>query len=371
MIIQSEIFAANLRERRRRLGLTQKQLADLIGYSEKSVSKWESGNVIAPSAVLPLLAKHLGTSIDALMSSHNPDQYYLGIDGGGTKTEFAIADTDGNVISRALLEGCNPVDIGIDRTLDLLSRGIASVTSDIPCSCISVFAGISGGITGENKERIHDFLSRYNFKYAANGSDAENAVALALPEGDGTAVIMGTGSIAFTKIGNTMKRRGGYGYLIDDGGSGFAIGRDALIAALQAEDGRGEDTLLLPLIKKRLEVDELISSLGVIYAGGKRIVASIAPDVFEAYKRADKVAREILESNMKTVAGLIADAPICKNGKRRAVLVGGLTHESAILFPLIKRHLKCAGEYDITSSTKAPIYGALILAGAPIKKEIL
>ena len=57
MDIQSEIFARNLKARRRELGLTQKKLAELIEYSEKSVSKWESGYAIAKNfTILELTA---------------------------------------------------------------------------------------------------------------------------------------------------------------------------------------------------------------------------------------------------------------------------------------------------------------------------
>ena len=368
MDIQSEIFARNLKARRRELGLTQKELADKLGYSEKSVSKWENGLAIAPSAVLPLLAKKLETSIDALLMAGSEDRYYLGIDGGGTKTEFALADSTGAVLSRAILDGCNPVDIGIDRSLDILTRGIAAVCSNVPNSRISVFAGISGGITGENKERIRAFLERYNFISSGNGSDAESAVALALGGGEGTAVIVGTGSIAFTRRGGELTRCGGYGYLFDDGGSGFAIGRDAIVASLRYEEGRGERTTLLSLIKKAMKTDSLLSKLGELYSGGKRIVASFAPLVFEAYKSGDAVATRILSENMKNVADLIKDAPFVGK-KRRAVLVGGLTHEAEILIPLIKRHLGNPQEYDIKTDSRAPIFGALLLAGAPIKER--
>lgn len=362
----NNFFASNLKTRRKELGLTQRALADMIGYSEKSVSKWESGSAIAPSAVLPTLAKKLETSIDALLSENGKARYFLGIDGGGTKTEFALADSTGNIVSRVLLDGCNPVDIGIDRTIDILTRGIAAICSNVSNSHISTFAGISGGITGENKERIRAFLERYNFSSCDNGSDAQSAVALALGEADGTAVIMGTGSIAFSREGGVQKRKGGYGYLFDDGGSGFAIGRDAIVASLQAEEGRANDTILLSLLKKVLGVDRLLDALGTLYSGGKRIVASLAPIVFEAYKSGDMTAHAILLANTKAIADLISDAPFVGE-KRRVVLVGGLTAESDIFVPLIEKSLTNPSEYDISSDNRAPIFGALMLAGAPIK----
>lgn len=369
MAIQGEVFAKNLKARRQELGLTQKDLAELIGYSEKSVSKWENGFSIAPSAILPLLAKKLETSIDALLSESNEQRYFLGIDGGGTKTEFALADDDGTILYRAILDGSNPVDVGIDRTLDILADGISAVCGRVPNSKISVFAGISGGITGDYKSRIHEFLGRYNFADAKNGSDAENAVAIALGEQSGTAIIMGTGSIAFTRKNGELIRNGGYGFLFDDGGSGFSIGRDAVIAALTADEGRGEKTMLLPMLKEKLGCDKLIDSLGALYKGGKRTVASFAPLVFNAFGAGDKVAEAIIDSNMRAIATLAENAPTDENGRRRVVLVGGLANEFALLEPYIKKHIRNPERLDMSANTSAPIYGALMLAGAKQIKE--
>ncbi len=369
MSYQSDIFAKNLRKRRRELGLTQRALAELIGYTEKSVSKWESGFATAPSAILPLLAKSLNTSIDSLFSERAQKRYYLGIDGGGTKTDFALADSEGNIISRAVLGGSNPVDIGIERTLDILSEGIAAVCSEISNSEISVFAGLSGGTTGNFKTRIKSFLERYDFLSANNGSDAENATALALGEGEGTAIIIGTGSIALTRRHGTLIRNGGYGVLFDDGGSGFAIGRDAVIAALQAEECRGNETILLTALKKKFEVSQLKDALGTLYEGGKRMTASLSLEVFEALRCGDVVAEEIIDRNMHAIARLMENASKDKTEVHRVVLVGSIAKDFDIICPYIKRHLEYPEKYELTANTMPPIYGALMLAGASIGKE--
>ncbi len=55
----SMIFAKKLRQRRRELGLTQRELGEMLGYSEKTVSKWESGAAICPSESFPRLLRLL------------------------------------------------------------------------------------------------------------------------------------------------------------------------------------------------------------------------------------------------------------------------------------------------------------------------
>ena len=60
----AKLFAKNLKQQRLSNNLTQKQLAQIINYSEKSVSKWETGEAIPPSQILPELSEVLHLSID-------------------------------------------------------------------------------------------------------------------------------------------------------------------------------------------------------------------------------------------------------------------------------------------------------------------
>ena len=361
----AEIFADNLKCRRRELGLTQQKLAELIGYSEKSISKWESGAAIAPSSVLPLLAKHLLTDIDSLLHSPESPVYYLGIDGGGTKTEFLLVSEKGEEISHLTLGASNPVDIGLNKALEVLASGISTVCGDIPKHKISVFAGIAGGITGDNQKNISAFLKRLRFARHGNGSDAQNAVASALCCDNGTVVIMGTGIIAFSQINKELHRRGGFGYLFEEGGSGYAVGRDAITAALYDDGGYGEHTILTDMLKKKLGADDLLKKLSHFYEGGKREIASYSPLVYEAYRKGDKVAIAIAERNAECVARLIESTPSTSrtSSTKKVVLMGGQLRDADIIIPLINKYLKRPLDYELTVNKRPQVYGALLLAG--------
>ena len=365
-----EAFASNLKRRRRELKMTQKELAEAIGYSEKSISKWESGQAIAPSILLPRLAIALKTSIDTLFASSESHSYYLGIDGGGTKTELLLADNGGRIIAKTVVGGSNPVDVGMQKCLDTLAEGISKVCGDIPTTQISVFAGLAGGITGDNKEIIAEFFKKYNFAKAQNGSDAENAIAAALGDENGSIVIMGTGSIAFSQIDGKLIRRRGYGYLFEEGGSGYTIGRDAIVAALYDEEGSGEHTEITELVRELLGEREIRKNLTKFYSGGKRYIASFAPTAINAYKSGDAIAKKIIENNMYHVARLIEATPDTQqSGKQKIVIVGGLSKESDLLIPIIHNNLSSPEKYEIVASQAAPALGALKLAGADRKDD--
>ena len=68
--------------------------------------------------------------------------------------------------------------------------------------------------------------------------DAVNLISGTLGHQDGCCIIGGTGSSLYARIGGKIIHLGGWGYLIDTGGSGYAIGRDALLDAFRCCDGR-------------------------------------------------------------------------------------------------------------------------------------
>ena len=358
-----ESFAQNLRSIRKNAGLTQKLLGQRIGYSEKAVSKWESG-VLPPVAALVKIADSLQTSVDELLTTAQEPAYFLGIDGGATKTEFVLTDAAGNVLCRHFEGSCNPMDIGMEAAQKVLDTGIRTVCKGVPMRKISMFAGISGGISGNNKEIFHDFFTKFPFARFDNGSDAQLIVAAGLGDGDGIAVIMGTGSVAFVQKDGEMHRIGGMGYLFDNGGNGYCMGRDAIHAALCAEDASGEQTLLHKMVTEKLGKASAIAALGELYALGKRGVASYAPLVFRAAAEGDGVARNILRRNMKEIAVLLATGRKKLGGAHvKAVFVGGLTNRWEILLPDILDQLPEKEYYELSVYQGRAVNGALALAG--------
>ena len=357
-----EIFAVNLKRRRLELNLTQKQLADRIDYREKSVSKWEQGQSLPPSILLPPLAQALQTDINQLFRGLDPECYYLGIDGGGTKTEFLLADSNGNTLCRTLLGACNPVDVGMEGTKAVLAEGIEQTCRNVPFEQISVFAGIAGGITGDYAEQIRHFLQSYPFAAIGNASDAESAVKAGLLHRDGAIVILGTGAIAFSQIDCVTTRYGGFGYLFEDNGSGYTFGQQAILAALNAESGLGPETALLPLMKKRLDVEEILPLVGQFYLGGKREIASHAPVFFDALAQGDAVAEAIFADQMDKVAHLIAVAAAkVQTPVKEIKLLGSIAQKEPCVAAALQQRL---GEtYDIKACNRPVIYGALVMAG--------
>lgn len=295
-------------------------------------------------------------------------KYLLGIDGGGTKTEFLLTDTNGKEIKRTVLGASNPVSNGIENTKKILEQGILEICKNTDRREISVFAGIAGGISGNNKALINEFLAGFGFGAFANGSDTDNVLEIALKGENGVAVIMGTGIIAFSQNGSERHRIGGWGYMIDKGGSGFSFGSDALNSAFRHLDGRGGSPLLLQLIEAQLN-KSLPDSVPDIYKGGPAYVASFAPTVFEAYEHGDAEAEKIIDRNAREAAKIITAArSFLENNNKKTVICGGLCRQQDILKPFLLKYL--GAEYPLIFSSEPPVNGAVSLAKSNMGEKI-
>ncbi|MBR5124288.1 MAG: hypothetical protein IKU90_04080 [Clostridia bacterium] len=301
--------------------------------------------------------------------------YYIGIDGGGTKTEAVIANECGQILARHVGTTSNPNDITPEGSLQVLSSLVSALMADVGLHAtgeeqISLFVGVAGGINhGPLLER--ELKKEFPMMAAVSvRSDVHILLSGELPMGDGACIICGTGSACFLRRGSEVIRIGGWGYLLDSGGSGYDIGRDALEAALRAYDGRGEATLLTELLTAHLG-GEVQTRITEIYREGKPYIASCAPLVFKAAENGDRVAEEILQRNARKLAEYVEAAwkwetatDSLPPARFPVVMGGGISVKAAPLWQnriasLIK-HSDIPLELKV--ATMPPVFGAVVEA---------
>lgn len=288
-------------------------------------------------------------------------KYYLGIDGGATKTTFVLCDGELNELKRVELSASNPNDIGFEKAESILESGIENVCENYSKDQISMYAGLSGGQIGGNKEVLQQFFAKFGFGYFRNGSDIENVKQLGIKDNCGIVVIMGTGIISYAVKGDEQKQIGGFGQFFDDGGSGYNYGRDAVMMALRDIDGTGEKTVLREIIENRIGGD-IVKNLNVFYKNGKKFIASFCKDVFDAYNLGDKVATKIVDKNVKDVARLLKAGKKFLNEKQiRVSFAGSLTKQRDIIFEKLYKDLN-KEEYLFNCIEKEPVVGAVEIA---------
>ena len=125
---------------------------------------------------------------------------------------------------------------------------------------------------------------------------------------NGGVVIGGTGSVALgVDEEGTLHKVGGWGHLLDDKGSGYAIGLDALSRIMKSHDGRGSQTLLWEKIKAYLKIETPEQITDFVYdpLTKKNDIASIAPIVIDLYQE-DDVATEIIEEALSNLEVLVS-----------------------------------------------------------------
>ena len=353
-------FAENLKHHRTKLGLTQKQLAEQIGYTEKSVSKWESGSALPTIEMVLQLSDLFSISLEELLFENLTNHYFLGIDGGGTKTVFKLIDKNGISVNQITKGPTNPYDIGTESALSVLKDGITEVCKGIPYSKVTLFAGLAGfNPVRDNTKILRHFLDKFGFFAFDSGSDIENIAALSNHR-KCVLVIMGTGFNVYAINGSEKRRFAGWGQLFDEGGCGYTLGKDAIVAALCAEDGSARPTLLTALFTKRLG-ETAGAHLTKFYQGGKRYIAEFAGLVFQAAAADDDVAKSILEKNAAFVAEkLNAALKHLAEQDIPVIFAGGISRQHKILFPMIEKHL--TARCQLIYLERNPVEGAILKA---------
>ncbi|MFR4340433.1 MAG: N-acetylglucosamine kinase [Gemmiger formicilis] len=181
--------------------------------------------------------------------------YCVGIDGGGTKTAVELRWSDYSSNTRAVF---GPLNCNSDRP------ATAKTLADTMAWLAAQPGGLSGcgalciGSAGISNPDAYHFLENTVRAGGYRGplqivGDQVTALAGALGTPVGTVLIAGTGSICYARTADGHERRsGGWGHLIDDEGSAYALGRDILRAVVRATDGRAPATALTALVADRL-----------------------------------------------------------------------------------------------------------------------
>ena len=366
-MLDPKTLGENIKRLRRQRALTQAAFAEAIHVSFQAVSNWERG--IAPPDLNNLIsiAAYFGVLVDDLIRAKSED-LYLGIDGGGTKTELAVISKEGYVLKRLVKSGCNPNDIGYSKTAALIFEGIDEMLMEFP-SVKAVFCGIAGIASGDYAARLEsDLKKRYPQMDREVKNDAQNL--FAFDDGADMAVISGTGSVVFVKSGDSYKRIGGWGHLLDSAGSAYDIGREALRVSLYEEDMKLSPSILYRSICKRLNTHTVWEHISTVYKEGKPYIAGLASTVFEAYKMGDEKAISIIDSTAKALAERL-DAGVSLYGASPvAIASGGLfEHYGDIMI----EHIKKYSRVRLIAVDLPPIFGAckkaLATAGVELHDE--
>lgn len=334
-MFDSIILAQNIKNYRLARGLAQGELARRMLVSTQSVSKWECGVSTPDIANLCLLSEMLDVSVDMLLGTAcDRKKVMIGIDGGGSKTEFVMFTEDGVLLDRLVLGACNPNAIGLKECVALLCRGISELCRD-NAEIGGIYVGSAGFLLGDNARDVRSLLKKsYPHVKIKCNTDILNVIASGTEDENCVAAICGTGSTVCAKEGDALTRLTGWGYLLSKSGSGFDIGRDGLYAALAHREGLGEPTVITEKIETVMG-GPVIEHFREIYSMGQSYIASFAPIVVSAYGEGDPVACYILTENAKWLAFVISQAINHYRCGNKLILAGGLVSRGSPFLELL------------------------------------
>jgi glucosamine kinase len=224
-------------------------------------------------------------------------KFFLGIDGGGTKTSAVIVDAEGHEVARAQAPTSNPSVIGIEAAsavvLDIIHEAKSQVGAHV--SIEKVWAGLSGFGRKADHEALRPLLTD-----TASDVRLTNDVEIVLSglrDNIGVALISGTGSIvAGRNNAGDFVRVGGWGHVMGDEGSAYEIGRRGLQAVARQIDGRGPETSMTAPIFQDFGITEPYDLIRKVYdpCMDKAAIARLATHpLHQAYKK-DAVSIEIV-----------------------------------------------------------------------------
>lgn len=235
--------------------------------------------------------------------------YYLGIDGGGTKTKVFVIDESEQILYEGD-GGPSSIDtVSKDETIKSINDATNNFFNNHPNAKFkTVFAGLGGVPDEASQDKLYQILLEINGVDKSSNiiarSDMENALASGLCFDEGITLIAGTGMVAYGKNQQGLTARaGGLGYKEGDLGSSYSLGFMALQMVARTLDGRYEPTLMTISLSKDLNLTTPaeVANLFEKWHTERTLVASLAPYVTKyanlgdhlAIKIADKMAYEL------------------------------------------------------------------------------
>ena len=296
------------------------------------------------------------------------ERIYVGIDAGGSKTELLAARTQEEELLNLFGPCGNPARTGFEESANVIAALILQALERFgEKNVASVCAGVAGAGRAQDQRLLLEGL-REHLPASARGMplrvthDSRIALEAAFEGGSGIMVISGTGSVSLARTRtDEFLRAGGWGYLIGDEGSGYALGAAALRAAAHAFDG-GPDTAIRTLLAESGEVAGREDLFEVVYKA-RTPLQQFARIAIQAAEAGDAVAEAIIRENVARLAeqvGWLAGRGA--DIRPRITLMGGLSGNAFYRKRLRRALRERLPEWECMEPLNRPVAGAWRMA---------
>jgi N-acetylglucosamine kinase-like BadF-type ATPase len=300
-------------------------------------------------------------------------KYYIGLDGGGTKTKAVLADEKFNVLTEAHGGPSNFLMLGTDKVSETLFDVISECLDGTSVKMEDIGAVVLGSTGAGRRSDAEQLEKAFIFFTATRGinfeifrveSDARIALEGAFSGKPGSILIAGTGSIMFGKDSeNKIHRVGGFGRFIGDEGSGYILGKHGLTAIAKHFDGRGKATILTEMLKNKYEIDDPSQLITQIYKKNFDI-ASVATLVINSAEKGDEVCLNILDQQSEElIEHILAMKKMLRQKELKLSLIGSTIATKNVYSKMFKEKVKQKCKFcSIVKPELPPALGAVVMA---------
>lgn len=300
------------------------------------------------------------------------DRFVLGIDGGGTNTRAALVAGSGHVLGLGIAGPSNPRVVGDDAARVQIREAIdlARQKAQLPDEAMpsAAFFGVAGVVSNTDRQELRAIASDLvPGAHVHVDHDLRIALAGALLGSPGIVLIAGTGSSCYGRtVDGSEWRSGGWGPLLDDLGSAYWLGLEALVAITRAADGRGPATSMIDPLLSQLGVEHVLDLLRFgSDTDDRRRIAALAPLVLDAEESGDEIAHEIVRRGAEELARMVqavAQRLGWITGSVPLVFSGGLAVRQAYRSGLELLLERRAPQVALVDAAAPPVIGAALLA---------
>ena len=301
--------------------------------------------------------------------------YFLGVDGGGTKTRFALLDADKKLVGEATLGTSYHPEVGLDGVRDVLARGVGEVLADAGINSTEIaFAFFGLPAYGEDSKATPVLQSMPASILGHDRYTVDNDMicgwAGSLGAEDGINIVAGTGSIGYGQRKGRSARAGGWGETFSDEGSAYWIAMQGLNAYSRMSDGRLPKGPLHTFVSEALNLTndlDLCAHVNGIGATARSELAKLSLVVAKAAGAGDYAALEVFRLAGQELAQ-IADALRLKLGYDadepvRLSYSGGAFSAGDVLLTPFKQALTASSPaFVLCRPLYDPHYGAALYA---------
>ncbi|MEH6663773.1 MAG: BadF/BadG/BcrA/BcrD ATPase family protein [Brevundimonas sp.] len=315
------------------------------------------------------------------------DGYFLGVDGGGTKTAFVLVDRAGRRVAQYEGGSSYHVEIGVEKLHLVLNEGVQSVLEQAGASPADVrfaFFGLPAHGEDSQIQPVLDVIPEafLGHRRYACGNDMICGWAGSLAGEDGINIVAGTGSIGYGERQGLSARSGGWGEIFSDDGSAYWIAVQGLKAFSRMSDGRLPPGPLYDLMVQEFALATDLDLCARIYSRGapqRDRIAAVSRLVARAAANGDQTARRIFTEaghELAEIVDSIRRRLAYPPGECVALSYSGGVFQSGdlILEPFRQRLSACSADYQLISPRYSPAIGAAIyaarLAGAPLAMTV-